>query len=293
MTTLDHPPLADRPDDDPPQRRRRSPRPLRAASPLHVIVAVLLVVVVYPLVWLFLGSFKTQDEFLNDAVLGPAADWSTSTTTSRRGRPATSRRTCSTACSRSFPSLALIVLLGTAAGFALEVMVWKGRGTGPAAVPRRHHDPGADDPAAAVHRSTSSSGLTGTLWPLIITYTATGLPLTVFMMATYFRAIPREVFEASTLDGASIIRSFCLHRVPDGAQRPLHRRARAVLLHLERPAHRADLHQQRRACAPIQVGLLNFTGEFGAVEYGPLFAAICINVVRHPASSTCSSTSGS
>ena len=28
----------------------------------------------------------------------------------------------------------------------------------------------------------------------------------------------------------------------------------------------------------IQVGLLNFTGEFGAVQYGPLFAAICINV---------------
>jgi len=28
----------------------------------------------------------------------------------------------------------------------------------------------------------------------------------------------------------------------------------------------------------IQVGLLNFTGQFGATQYGPLFAAICINV---------------
>jgi len=28
----------------------------------------------------------------------------------------------------------------------------------------------------------------------------------------------------------------------------------------------------------IQVGLLNFTGEFSQTEYGPLFAAICINV---------------
>ena len=49
-------------------------------------------------------------------------------------------------------------------------------------------------------------GSPGTLWPLIITYTAIGLPLTVFMMATYFRAVPREVFEAATLDGASIFR---------------------------------------------------------------------------------------
>ena len=47
-------------------------------------------------------------------------------------------------------------------------------------------------------------GLTGSLWPLIITYTATGLPLTVFMMATFFKAVPREIFEASTLDGAGI-----------------------------------------------------------------------------------------
>ena len=29
----------------------------------------------------------------------------------------------------------------------------------------------------------------------------------------------------------------------------------------------------------VQVGLLNFTGQFGTVEYGPTFAAICINVL--------------
>jgi raffinose/stachyose/melibiose transport system permease protein len=48
----------------------------------------------------------------------------------------------------------------------------------------------------------SRTNLTGSLWPLIITYTASGLPLTVFMVATYFRAVPREMFEAATLDGA-------------------------------------------------------------------------------------------
>ena len=97
-------------------------------------------------------------------------------------------------------------------------------------------------------------GLTGTLWPLIITYTAIGLPLTVFMMATYFRAIPREIFEAATLDGASIIAVVRLHRRSHGAQRHLHRRARAVLLHLERPAHRADVHQPTTTCAPSRSG---------------------------------------
>ena len=95
------------------------------------------------------------------------------------------------------------------------------------------------------------------------------------MMATYFRAVPREIFEAATLDGASC--RLLRHRLPDGAQRHLHRRPRPVLLHLERPADRADLHQQEDL-RTIQVGLLNFTGEFGSTQYGPLFAAICINV---------------
>src|SRR5699024_12167101 len=30
--------------------------------------------------------------------------------------------------------------------------------------------------------------------------------------------------------------------------------------------------------ATIQVGLLNFSGEYGALQYGPLFAAISLNV---------------
>jgi raffinose/stachyose/melibiose transport system permease protein len=29
----------------------------------------------------------------------------------------------------------------------------------------------------------------------------------------------------------------------------------------------------------VQVGLLNFTGQYGAVDYGPTFAAICINML--------------
>ena len=69
-----------------------------------------------------------------------------------------------------FPSLALVIVLGTAAGFALEVMVWRGRGGVLLLFLAGIMVPGADDPAAAVHRLLKT-GLTGTLWPLIITYT--------------------------------------------------------------------------------------------------------------------------
>ena len=132
--------------------------------------------------------------------------------------------------------------------------------------------------------------LTGTLWPLIITYTAIGLPLTVFMMATYMRAIPREIFEAAAIDGASVYRMFWSLALP------LMRNAiftvglvqfffiwNDLLIALTFTS-RADLRT-------IQVGLLNFTGEYGAVDYGPTFAAISVSVFGNAAASTCSSTS--
>ena len=99
------------------------------------------------------------------------------------------------------PALALVILLGSAAGFALQLMRWRlSRPTmllflAGIMVPTQMI-------LLPLFTIYYQAGLTGTLWPLIITYTATGLPLTVFMLATYFRAVPREVIEAAAIDGA-------------------------------------------------------------------------------------------
>ena len=47
---------------------------------------------------------------------------------------------------------------------------------------------------------------------------------------------------------------------------------------MERPPHRLTFTNSG-SLRTLQVGLLNFTGQFGSVQYGPLFAAICLNVV--------------
>jgi raffinose/stachyose/melibiose transport system permease protein len=250
------------PTKTPERRPRVSPGARRfrrglVRLPLNVLVAVILVITIYPLFWLVISSFKTNDEFINgDAFALPSSiawgNYVEAWTTGNMGQYLTNSALA------VFPALALIIVLGTAAGFALEVMVWKGRNGVLLAFLVGIMVPGQMIllPLFTVYFQT---GLSGTLWPLIITYTAIGLPLTVFMMATFFRAIPREVFEASTLDGASIIRSFFVIGFP------------MVLLIALTFTNSSDLRT-------IQVGLLNFTGEFGATQYGPLFAAICINV---------------
>lgn len=46
-------------------------------------------------------------------------------------------------------------------------------------------------------------GLDGSLLAVILPYTALGIPLSVFLLTGFFRALPKELLEAATLEGAN------------------------------------------------------------------------------------------
>src|SRR5206468_2436489 len=175
------------------------------------------------------------------------------------------------------PSLALTLLLGVAAGFGLQIMVFKGRSTLLLLFLAGILIPGQVI-LLPLFTMYYQAGLTGTLWPLVITYTASGLPLTVFFMATYFRAIPREIFEASTLDGATIVRSFWSVGLPM-VRNAIFTVGLVQFFFLWNDLLVALTFTNSNDLRTIQVGLLNFTGQYGAVQYGPTSAAICINIL--------------
>ncbi|MCM0620941.1 carbohydrate ABC transporter permease [Nocardioides bruguierae] len=243
--------------------------------PARLLVAIMFVAVVYPLVWMFFGSLKTQEEFLNNSAWSLPQEWVWSNYASAwtDGNLATYVRN---SVITVFPALAVIVLAGTAAGFALEVMVWKGRNT-----VLLMFLLGIMVPAQMILLPLFTAyfeiGITGTLWPLFITYCAIGLPLTVFMMATYFRAVPREIFEAAVLDGASIYKAFFLVGFPM-VRNAVVTVALVQFFFIWNDLLIALTFTSSDDLRTIQAGLLNFTGEFGQTQYGPLFAAICINV---------------
>ena len=256
-----------------PTRRRRPLKPASIAIGAGVVV--LLVFELYPLVWLFLSSFKTQNEFTTEPVWSLPANFSfdnyaLAITTGNIGQYALN------SVLTVFPALAILTILGVAGAFALEVMVWKGRGG-----VLLYFLAGIMVPAQMIllplFNAYFRTGLSGSLWPLIITYTALGLPLTVFMLATFFRAIPREVFEAATIDGASIYRLLFSIGIP------MIRNAIATVLLVQFFFLWNDLliaytFTTSAKLRTIQVGLLAFNGQYGSVQWGPLFAAICINV---------------
>jgi raffinose/stachyose/melibiose transport system permease protein len=260
-------------------RRARDPRRFRRGLrrlPVRILIAVIVIVELYPIFWLVMGSFKTQNEFAVKPTwaLPEQLDLQNYVDAWTTGHLAHNMLNSLLVV---VPALVLMIVLGVSAAFALEVMVWKGRNVFLLAFVAGIMIPGQMIlvPLFTVYFKI---GLTNTLWPLIITYTVLGLPLTVFLLAAYFRAIPREVFEAATIDGASMLRAFWLIGVP------LMRNAILTIALVEFFSVWNDLlialtFTTNDTLSTVQVGLLNFSDEYGSVQYGPLFAAVTINVL--------------
>lgn len=259
----------------PAQVSRRTLGRFTRRLPARLLTALLLVVVIYPLVWLFLGSVKSQADYLNRPTFSLPTHWMWGNYKAAwvTGDLGIYIRNSVTAV---LPALALVIVLGSAAGFALQVMRWRlSRPT------MLLFLAGIMVPSQMILLPLFTiyyqAGLTGTLWPLIITYTATGLPLTVFMMATYFRAVPREVIEAAAIDGAGIFRIFFSVAFPM-VRNAILTVALVQFFFMWNDLLIALTFTNSNSLRTVQVGLLNFTGEFGSIQYGPLFAAICITV---------------
>ncbi|GAA5087429.1 carbohydrate ABC transporter permease [Microbacterium yannicii] len=263
----------------------RKPRPSRARRgvvkalrrlPVWILVAVLMVVVLYPQVWMVLGSFKTQSEFLSNPALSLPETWNFDNyvTALTNGNVA---RNWLNSVMVTIPSVLLIVFIGVAAGYALEVMIWRGRNGVLLYILAGIMVPGQMI-LVPLFITYFRIGITDTLWPLIITYTVMGLPLTTFLMATYFRSVPREIFEAATVDGSGPLRSFFVIGIPM-MKNSIITIALVQFFSVWNDLLIALTFTTRPDLATIQVGLLSLSDEYGSTQYGPLFAAVSINIV--------------
>jgi fucose transport system permease protein len=59
-----------------------------------------------------------------------------------------------------------------------------------------------------LYRTMTATSLYNTLLGLIITYTAFGLPITLYIMMSYFKTIPVSLEEAAYIDGSGFLRTF-------------------------------------------------------------------------------------
>lgn len=107
-------------------QNRNPVRRARGRLWIKIAVTFLLVIEVYPLIWMFLTSLKSNSDYLNNSTwsLPTTWEWGNYTEAWTTGNIGLYVQNSLLAV---VPALALILLLGTAAGFALQIMVWKGR----------------------------------------------------------------------------------------------------------------------------------------------------------------------
>ena len=255
-------------------KRRDSTRKLLARIPLWVLIGLLLVVELYPMLWMLLSSFKTSEEFSTGVFwsLPAGLAWQNYVQAWNSGMSTYFLNSILTV----FPSLFLILLFSLAASFALEVMRFRGSNVVLLAflagimIPLQM----VLLPLFTIYFQT---GLINTRWALVITYTAFGLPLSIFLMSGFFKAVSRTVIEAAVIDGASIYQVFWQVALPMVAN-GIVTIALVQFFFLWNDLLFALTFISSDNLRTIQVGLLNFSGQYGQVDWGPTFAAVCLAV---------------
>ncbi len=259
----------------PPQGQTKySASKLLARLPLWILISILLIVVLYPLLWLLLSSFKTTAEF-NTGVF-----WSLPTGFAWQNYALAWTAGMGTYFLNSvlvvFPSLFLVLVLSLAASFGLEVMKWHFNN-----VVLLAFLAGIMIPAQMILLPLFTiyfqAGLINTRWALIITYTAATLPLSVFLMSGFFKNVPRTIIEAAILDGASIYQVFSQVAVPMVAN-GLITVGLVNFFFLWNDLLFSLTFISSDNLRTIQTGLLNFSGQYGQVDWGPTFAGAAIAV---------------
>ncbi|WP_336629749.1 MULTISPECIES: carbohydrate ABC transporter permease [unclassified Microbacterium] len=117
-----------------------------------------------------------------------------------------------------------------------------------------------------------------TVWTVIIPMVAFGMPFSVFLMVPFFRGLDRGVLEAAVIDGAGPTRIFWTVVLP------LSRNIlitvgvlRAIFAWNEYLFAYTFIRSQARQT--LVLGLNNFIGSEGLINWGPMFAAITVSVL--------------
>ncbi len=174
-----------------------------------------LLVEVYPILFLFFTSFKTNEQILNTPFALPSAlsldNYITVWKGERTNQPFAYFFRNSVIVTAG--TLLLLLAVASLAGYALA----RGRFPGSTAV-QQSFLLSLAVPAHVllipIFFFMDRLGLRNSLWGLILVYTTLGLPFTVLMMRAYFLSFPRELEEAAMLDGCTRLGTFWRIVVP-------------------------------------------------------------------------------
>lgn len=243
---------------------------------IKLFIFLLVVVEIYPIFWMLTASFKQSYEWSSKPAyaLNEGFYFQNYVDAWTRGNMATYFKN-SLLC--TLIALVFIVIFSTTVGFAVTKMEWKYKNA-----VAKYFQLGIMVPVATslipLFQIYNKAGLLNTRASLIITYIAFGLSLSIFLITGYIRSLPDEIMEAAVIDGCGIYRLMWYVVVP------LMKNAIVTVLVLQFFFKWNDLlfsmtFISSSSLKTVQTGLLYFSDEFGAKNWGAIFASVSMSIL--------------
>ncbi|UKA59041.1 carbohydrate ABC transporter permease [Arthrobacter sp. FW306-2-2C-D06B] len=266
-------PIPAPPSSPAPRRRRRKPNVFQTLS--RVLIVLIVVVQVYPLAWLFLTSLRNEHDFATgDPFALPSSisfdNYARAFQTGNLGQNILNSFIVTMGANL------LIVLLGMMAAYALQVLGFRfskfvrGLFLIGIIVP-------VQIALVPLFIDYSSVNLLDTYQSMIIPLAGFALPMSVYLFSSFFEYIPRETYEAASLDGAGPYRIFGLITLPLSTNTVV----TVVLVNsifIWNDFIFANTFVLSEGLKTIPLGLQNYIGAMGKVDWTATFAAVCITI---------------
>ncbi|NEK37379.1 carbohydrate ABC transporter permease [Rhizobium leguminosarum] len=178
---------------------------------VYVLLALVLVETLYPLVWVLFGSLKTKEEVIAN-IWGPPSGlvwqnyveaWRVSGMGARIVNSAVVTAT----------ALALLVAAATPAAYALSRLAFRGRNLILALVVAAMLVP-PQVMAIPLFMTARDLGLINSRLGIALIHAAANLPLSIFILRSFFLSLPMELEDAARMDGASRFQILWLIMLP-------------------------------------------------------------------------------
>lgn len=160
----------------------------------------------FPLVYAFFGSFKSNVEFLNGGSNIFPAKWDTSTYV-KAWEEANFARYTFNSLFISAMTVVLTLTAGSMASYVLARGEFRLRGALTGMLGLVMFIPGVVL-LFPIFQMCQRLQLLGNIWSIVITQTASGLPFLVILMSSYMNGISREIDDAGKIDGCSFFRLY-------------------------------------------------------------------------------------
>ncbi|MBP2411997.1 raffinose/stachyose/melibiose transport system permease protein [Arthrobacter stackebrandtii] len=256
--------------------RRKKPTRLRVQRwLLSATVVVVVVVQVYPMLWLVLTSFRTATDFAAGNPFAIPTQF-TLENYSRAFSAGNLGLNILNSLIVTLGSSLLIVVAGMMAAFALQVLGFRFSG-----VVRALFLLGIIVPVqialVPLFIDYSKIGLLDTHMSMIIPLAAFALPMAVYLFSSFYEYIPREMYEAASLDGAGPFRIFSKITFPLSVNTII----TVVLVNsifIWNDFIFANTFVLSDGLKTIPLGLQNYIGAMGNTDWTATFAAVCVTV---------------